>query len=556
MALTKIDDRGLKTPIDLLDNEKIRFGTGNDLQLYADGSNSYISHNGDGNLRIFSGGTESIKCTEAGATHLFHNGTEMMYTHSLGIKLNDSKRIYLGTSADLQLYHDGTYTWSIDASTGGWHSKSSKFVWQAYDDAENMAIFHQDGACRFWYDGSEKLTTTASGAKLSGHLAINNSTQSKIVLDTSDGSDNKWLNINGGGDASQSRGGGIMFGGNEYSGHEGRVWILAGNSGNTNGTIDFSTAGSIRASITNDGHFKIPNDSGRIKLGIGADLQIYHNGSDSVIADTNASSDLFINSNKDLTLKIGDGAGGNHTALYADNNGAVRLYWDNSNKLSTASYGASVNDTKLAVQVGSNAGSIVINRNGHITSNIRPSDDTSIVGGGSGGGSRITLNKNYLEFKTFPYVTNVGDAVTYTTRARIDGDGLKFGSDTAAANGLDDYEEGSWTPTDESGASLTFTSVNAWYVKVGDLITMGARFAYPTTTNTNQNKIGGFPFSPGTNIFSVGSMMVGTVQNPMGNQGSWSGMDQTGRLRTENASIPYNDDLSGQTVYLSYSYRT
>ena len=45
MALTQIDDRGLKTPIDLLDNEKIRFGTGNDLELYHDGTNSYINNN-------------------------------------------------------------------------------------------------------------------------------------------------------------------------------------------------------------------------------------------------------------------------------------------------------------------------------------------------------------------------------------------------------------------------------------------------------------------------------------------------------------------------------
>ena len=42
MTLTKIDDRGLKTPIDLLDNEKIRLGTGNDLEIYHNGSNSYI----------------------------------------------------------------------------------------------------------------------------------------------------------------------------------------------------------------------------------------------------------------------------------------------------------------------------------------------------------------------------------------------------------------------------------------------------------------------------------------------------------------------------------
>ena len=42
MALTTIDDRGLKTPIDLLDNEKIRFGTGNDLEIYHSGAHTFL----------------------------------------------------------------------------------------------------------------------------------------------------------------------------------------------------------------------------------------------------------------------------------------------------------------------------------------------------------------------------------------------------------------------------------------------------------------------------------------------------------------------------------
>ena len=40
MALTKVDDRGLTTPIDLQDNEKIRLGTGNDLEIYHDGTHT------------------------------------------------------------------------------------------------------------------------------------------------------------------------------------------------------------------------------------------------------------------------------------------------------------------------------------------------------------------------------------------------------------------------------------------------------------------------------------------------------------------------------------
>ena len=50
MALTKIDDRGLKTPIDLMDDEKIRLGTGNDLDLYHTSGVNYMQTHGKNNL--------------------------------------------------------------------------------------------------------------------------------------------------------------------------------------------------------------------------------------------------------------------------------------------------------------------------------------------------------------------------------------------------------------------------------------------------------------------------------------------------------------------------
>ena len=152
---------------------------------------------------------------------------------------------------------------------------------------------------------------------------------------------------------------------------------------------------------------------------------------------------------------------------------------------------------------------------------------------------------------------NSGNLVLDAAGTGIDFSATANGSGVSNVNELlDDYESGTWTPTDGSGASLTFTNVNGWYVKVGDLVTMGARFQYPTTSNTNQNKIGSFPFSPGTNVFSIGGITVATLLDPMGGQGDFSGLDATGRLRTANNSVPYNDDLSGKTVYLSFSYRT
>ena len=56
---------------------------------------------------------------------------------------------------------------------------------------------------------------------------------------------------------------------------------------------------------------------------------------------------------------------------------------------------------------------------------------------------------------------------------RIDADGLKFNGDTAAANALDDYEEGTFSPTitTESGASgQSYDRQYGFYTKIGDFV--------------------------------------------------------------------------------------
>ena len=54
--------------------------------------------------------------------------------------------------------------------------------------------------------------------------------------------------------------------------------------------------------------------------------------------------------------------------------------------------------------------------------------------------------------------------------------GILFGSDTAAANALDDYEEGAWTPgiAAETGSftALTVDNVRSIYTKVGNVVTI------------------------------------------------------------------------------------
>jgi len=95
---------------------------------------------------------------------------------------------------------------------------------------------------------------------------------------------------------------------------------------------------------------------------------------------------------------------------------------------------------------------------------------------------------------------------------------------TGAANQLDDYEEGTWTPSDGSGAGLSISiSGTSTYEKVGNVVIATCRLTYPSTGSTAQAKVGGLPFtskSTGANmqsaiisITSLGTAVTGLVLN-------------------------------------------
>ena len=84
----------LATNVDLVDNQKIRFGTGNDLQIYHNGSGSMIEDHGTGNLEIRTvngtkvtlqgGGNPMINAIKDGAVELYHNNVIKFKTTSAG----------------------------------------------------------------------------------------------------------------------------------------------------------------------------------------------------------------------------------------------------------------------------------------------------------------------------------------------------------------------------------------------------------------------------------------------------------------------------------------
>ena len=81
------------------------------------------------------------------------------------------------------------------------------------------------------------------------------------------------------------------------------------------------------------------------------------------------------------------------------------------------------------------------------------------------------------------------------------GQGIDFSatSGTGTSELLADYEEGTWTPIDSSGASLSLSSASGFYTKVGRLVTVSGQWNYPSTASTSNTVIGGLPFTAGAN---------------------------------------------------------
>jgi hypothetical protein len=146
-----------------------------------------------------------------------------------------------------------------------------------------------------------------------------------------------------------------------------------------------------------------------------------------------------------------------------------------------------------------------------------------------------------------PTTLGVGGATPSTS-----GSGITFPATASAssnANTLDDYEEGTWTPADGSGAGLSITVTDASYVKIGRLVFINAYFTYPVTANTTSAQLSGLPFTSqsGNNY----SFIMGRTQTNLGNMVAWQVNNGNTTLA---ANLGWNSTTSPTNANLSNSY--
>jgi len=93
-----------------------------------------------------------------------------------------------------------------------------------------------------------------------------------------------------------------------------------------------------------------------------------------------------------------------------------------------------------------------------------------------------------------------------TIKGSFTANGLCFNSDTAAANALDDYEEGTWTPQAAAGVSgYQFANSAGYYTKIGNIVWW---FVHTTTSlvpnDNNVYEIHGLPYTSASTNHNYG----------------------------------------------------
>ena len=295
---------GGATGVDFNDDVKIRSGTGNDLEIYHDGTNTYLDNKtgllslrnaGQGNIYLQpKHGEYSVNAIPDGAVELYYDNTKRFETTDSGAKvtgnlnvdrlyLGDGEFFYAGNGNDLQMSHDGTDTliknttgdltiFSEYAGTDLWLKAETDVKIVTKGDYAIKCL--GDAAVELYYNNSKKFETKSDGVIVSGALEVNG------------------------------------------------------------GDVDFSD------------HLVLSTDSKAIKFGAGNDLQIYHDGTYNWIDAVNNHGTVLRAGTGILYLQgseihMGD-EGGNEVHIKTVDNGRVELYYDFAKKIETAGGGINI----------------------------------------------------------------------------------------------------------------------------------------------------------------------------------------------------------------------
>ena len=155
------------------DNVRAKFGAGNDLQIYHDGSDSYINDTGTGNLRlagaagvdiIADSGETMAKFISNGASELYHNNGKSLETTSVGVTVNGNLGIGTAVPAHEMHIQGSSTTASLSLKGSGTGTAASDGIELKLQGDNSAYLYNYENAMlRFGTNGLERVRITSDG---------------------------------------------------------------------------------------------------------------------------------------------------------------------------------------------------------------------------------------------------------------------------------------------------------------------------------------------------------------------------------------------------------
>ena len=139
----------------------------------------------------------------------------------------------------------------------------------------------------------------------------------------------------------------------------------------SSGSLNINTGGSnTRLKIDSSGNVQIPNDSGKLQLGASQDLQLFHDGNNSVITAGGAGDLQLTSTFDDVIIQAADNifinpqGGEDGLKVYGD--GEVELFFDGAKKFDTYAAGVEVNGNLYIKDGDSTNNRVALGTNGDL----------------------------------------------------------------------------------------------------------------------------------------------------------------------------------------------